>query len=122
MRKHLLFACKKITPEVKAEIETHIRKQAINLEKPTSASRKVLKREAGQTPLSQHFDLKGITPNEQKQLDTKLVRMLVMNGVSFSVVQSPWFLDFLQALRPTYIPAGQYACYDLLPLPGSNPF
>jgi hypothetical protein len=36
----------------------------------------------------------------KKELDMKLLRLVMMD--------SPWFLDFVQSLRPNYWPVGEY--------------
>jgi hypothetical protein len=44
----------------------------------------------------------------KKELDMKLLRLVVMEGLPFRMVDSPWFLDFVQSLRPNYWPVGEY--------------
>jgi len=43
----------------------------------------------------------------KKELDLKLLRMVVVEGLPFKLVDSPWFLDFVHALRPNYCPVGK---------------
>ena len=108
VKKHLLTQCKKVTPELKDSISAEIAKKAVAAESlGVSLGKKSLKRGATQSPLSASFDTKKITPQVQKELDTKLLRTLIMDGLPFALADSPWFLDFVRALRPNYVPSGK---------------
>jgi hypothetical protein len=49
-----------------------------------------------------------MTKNETNTTDTKLLRWVVMAGMSFSAIEYPEFLDFVQSLRMSYQPCGTW--------------
>ncbi len=59
-----------------------------------------------ETGLLAYFDTRELTADEQEVADGKLFRFLAVCGIAFNVVESPFFLDFMQFLRPNYVPAG----------------
>ena len=61
-------------------------------------------------------DSKPISPEMKKKFDTALFLFIVMAGISFSAVDSPWFLQFIDLIRPNYVnyvPAGMLYPPDL---------
>lgn len=69
-------------------------------------ARKAHKRAAYQASLEDAIDLRNTSTQVKKELDMKLLRLVVMEGLPFRMVDSPWFLDFVQSLRPNYWPVG----------------
>ena len=92
-------------------------KKAQVLDPPASSetSRKARKTQAKQTPLTASFDNAKLPEFQQKLFDAKLLRWLVMCGISFATVQSPFFLDFMQSVRKSYIPAGNGHSFKSFP-------
>jgi hypothetical protein len=43
----------------------------------------------------------------EEALDLRAVRFIVLCGCSFNILDSPWFCDFTNALRPNYKPPGE---------------
>ena len=81
------------------------------LDQAANPSRKASKKEGGQTPqAARAVTVRPISDHEQKELDIKLLRFLVMSSLPFSAVETPWVLDLFHSLKPAYVPAGA-ACY-----------
>ncbi|GAQ90649.1 hypothetical protein KFL_006670070 [Klebsormidium nitens] len=81
--------------------------------KADAADENPAKKQKGSTGVQQrinyHVDTSKVTAAQKKALDLKLLLLFVMCGIPFMVASSPWFLDFVHALRPNYNPAGDYA-------------
>ena len=115
LTRHTLLECGQAPADVKLEIKQRLADQATKAAQlaavdASRSGRKRSKREvkssAGQTTLNSHFDTRQLTDEENKSLNFKLLRFLVMCGVPFNTVSSPWFLDWVYALRPSHVPAG----------------
>ena len=65
-----------------------------------------------------HAPLKG---PQQTAINRKLLRFIVMEGISFRAVNSPWFLDPVGSLNVTYKPAGRHSIVTQLHLRGCAP-
>jgi hypothetical protein len=108
VRKHLTMSCTKVPAQIKREVENLVASKSTTLEQPAQLDRKAAKRSAVQSPLSSVLDTRKITPALKRTLDTKLLRCFIMDGISFRVADSVWFLDLLRELFPSYTPAGAY--------------
>ena len=54
--------------------------------------------------IDSHSQMKGyvfpkLTPEQSRQLDVKLLRLIVMTGSPFAMVDNPYFVDFVHTLR-----------------------
>ena len=59
-----------------------------------------------QSTLHQHFNSKKLTTADATRFNSHLLRMLVMCGVSFRIVNNPWFRAFVQVLHSSYVVPG----------------
>ena len=122
LKRHITNECTEVPAHIKLDLVQRLAQQAVRAEQLKDSSRKAKKRskvdngqqDRSQSRLVEHFDSRAPSQDQANTLDTKLLRMLIMNGVPFNVVRSPWFLDFIAELRPAYIPAGQ--CMHGVPL------
>ena len=95
MKRHPLTKCPQATKEVQEQLQEQVNANIIDLEEPKAVPRKYQKLEAGQAP-------RTLTPRKLGQQTGKLVRSIVMDGMSFQVLESLWSLDFLHSLLPGY--------------------
>lgn len=51
-------------------------------------------------------DTEPVGAEMKKKFDTALFLFVVMAGISFAAVDSPYFLQFIELIRPNYTPAG----------------
>ena len=100
---------KEYTSELRDQVVNHILKRAVSVDSPVTSelSRKARKTAAHHTPLTATFDNSKLPEHRQKLFGTKLLWWLVMSGISFAAVQSPFFLAFMRSVRQSYIPAGK---------------
>jgi len=106
IKKHILAECKDVPSEVRSTVQDEISKEASAPTLLKTAVRKAAKRSA-QSSLLDSFDTRAIGPQVQKDLDFSVLRFVVMGGLPFTVVDSPWFLDLVNKLRPAYVPPGR---------------
>jgi hypothetical protein len=114
MEEHILQKCKKISKEDRKDAEANVKiniKPTAGKRPATSLSRTSLKKEKrGQQDVGQFLHGK-LTKQQQRVINRKLLKFLVMNGISFKAVNSPFFLDFVNSLNVNYIPAGREECH-----------
>ncbi len=109
--KHLLTKCDKVPVKDRDELLALEAAKAEAVAEPTIGSRKQAKSLASSNvksgAISSFIEVGNkLTTEQAKQLDSKLCRWLVVAGVPFAAVDSEFFLDFVSAVRPAYIPAG----------------
>ena len=57
-----------------------------------------------QTGINDYFESRELPENKKSAIDKALVRAFVCCGISFSIVDNPFFREFLYQLRPNYNP------------------
>ena len=55
-----------------------------------------------QKELNNFYDTTNITSQKQKMIDQALTRMFVCCGLPFSLVENPFFIEFVNQLKPAY--------------------
>ena len=114
-QEHVLEKCKKITWEQRAEAEKRVEasvKPTAGKRPPTSLSRTTSKKDRQEqqgvsSPMGQYLH-GNLTKHQQLAINRKLLRLVVTTGMSFRVVESPFFLDFVASLNVKYNPAGEH--------------
>jgi hypothetical protein len=115
LQDHVMEHCKKITRENRREAQKHVEaaiKPTAGKRPPTSLSRTSSKKEkkeqqdVGTGPMGQYLH-GALNSRQQTAVNRKLLRFLVMNGIPFRAVDSPFFLDFVGSLNVMYAPAGR---------------
>jgi hypothetical protein len=107
--KHILHECKADPGPDQAARDAAHATLAAGEEAAGSASLPPLPdgRKKRKTTLDDFVDSKAVPKDLKKTYDTALFRFLVMAGLSFAAVDSPYFLQFVELLRPNYKPAGE---------------
>lgn len=127
LRQHLLLKCSKCTPEVREALRqqqasSFVAGQA-NLggrasrrsdQSGASTSRPTTSRGVSGPPAAKKLKQATLAPLQSPstpqafadQFDAALCRWLVVNGLPFHAVNCPHLLEWVQMLRPSYIPAG----------------
>ena len=105
LQKHCLKECKEIAPGLRKECETHLVTTTASAKRPCSGlSRQLIRQQEASVG---KYMQQTIPPGQQAVLNRKLFLLFCMNGIPFHVADSPYFLDFLQALNKSYKPAGR---------------
>lgn len=101
--------CSVATPQIKHQVMQMQAKKAVVVAVPSGRKRKSLNQTTG-TGLQQTI----VTSYGQSRLPTavrqtcnvKLLRMVIMSSSAFTLVDDPFFIDFVQTLSPGYILPG----------------
>eukprot|EP00884_Botryococcus_braunii_P004753 jgi/Botrbrau1/14279/Bobra.0368s0011.1 len=108
---HILESCPSVPRNVKDEVDEKAKALATKqaqasqegqpAEVQSGVKRKVEASIERSAPKSSSLDSKA-----EETLDLRAVRFIVLCGCSFSILDSPWFYDFVTMLRPNYKPPG----------------
>lgn len=100
MAGHIANHCKKAPgPVVREYLEK------FSDETETENQKKKRKASVSQTFLEQSFrKVEELTSGYVNQINRALIKFFVCCGVSFQIVESPFFVDFLKLLNPSYVP------------------
>jgi hypothetical protein len=60
------------------------------------------KKKNNQNGLNDFYESANITSQKQKIIDQALTRMFVCCGLPFSLVENPFFIEFVNQLKPAY--------------------
>ena len=71
---------------------------------PLSEHNKKRKIQADQRELTDWFESAKITPQKEASITQALVRVFTCCGIPFSIVENPFFIEFLHEMRPGYVP------------------
>lgn len=109
---HILEACPTVPRNVKEDVQQRSqalasRQQSLashedqQPEQPSTAKRKADSLD-DRSATSRALDLKAI-----EAMDARLIRFIILCGISFNILDSPWFYDLVTALRSNYKPPGK---------------
>ena len=112
---HILHSCTEVPASIKSAVQLKEAQAGPDVPLPASSKGQIRASRAAQ-PNAQGsqqpqqsitaFRDRYLTQGETDECNIKLVRFLAATGASFRVVDSVYFLDFVQSLRPLYFPAG----------------
>jgi hypothetical protein len=111
MAKHIANECTKAPANVKLkQLEFLASKSGVEeVEEEDKQGVKRIKTTGGmQKKILYHIDNSAVTAGQKKILDFKMTMFFIMCNIPFRAASSPWFLDFTQALKPNYVPAGMF--------------
>jgi hypothetical protein len=70
---------------------------------PLSEKNKKRKTQSNQRELTDWFDSTDLPSQKAASITRSLVRVFACCGISFSIVESPFFIEFLHEMRPGYV-------------------
>ncbi|PKC52810.1 hypothetical protein RhiirA1_480624 [Rhizophagus irregularis] len=71
---------------------------------PLSENNKKRKIQTEQRKLTDWFESTNIPPQKEASITRALVRVFTCCGISFSIIENPFFIKFLHEMRPGYMP------------------
>lgn len=109
---HILVHCKKVTDQVRAQVRESLpvtqASQQIPLPSSNASGRKRSgtnrQQATGGSQSILRFADAPLTAEQDRRFAVKLLRWVAMSGTSFLALDSPYFLDVVQELRPGCIP------------------
>ncbi|PKY22967.1 hypothetical protein RhiirB3_386840 [Rhizophagus irregularis] len=71
---------------------------------PSPENNKKRKIQVEQRELTDWFESAKITPQKEASITQVLVYAFTCCGISFSIIENPFFIEFLHEMRPGYVP------------------
>ncbi|CAG8762059.1 11876_t:CDS:1, partial [Cetraspora pellucida] len=97
---HILVDCKKVKPQVREAVRNMIEAREKALTK-TTRKRKATE---DQQNLDNYFENLALSNEQKTSIDIALIKLFVCGGLSWCLVEYPFFVEFVQQLRPAYCP------------------
>ena len=111
LKRHLAYQCKQVDSDTRINILMSLTKEAIDSDDDddtasTSTTKTNKKRKASdsssQTNLDEHYDNFPTSLSKEDQINTALVKMFVCCNLPFSLIEHPFFIEFIKSIRNTY--------------------
>ena len=94
MERHILVDCKKVKMDVKEAIRFIIEScEKSGVKRNTDDDRKTLE---------EYFDTLTLTQEKKDKIDIALIKLFVCCGLSWRLVEHPFFIEFVKELRSVY--------------------
>src|SRR3954453_21529895 len=94
MERHILVDCKKVKTDVKEAIRFIIEsREKSGVKRNTDDDRKTLE---------EYFDTLTLTQEKKDKIDIVLIKLFVCCGLSWRLVEHPFFIEFVKELRSVY--------------------
>ena len=97
LEEHLASHCSNVSTSI-------IREYMAKIGTRVNASNKKRKPETGQTNITDFHDSSELSESRTNRINRALVKFFVCCGISFRIVQHPFFIDFLKELNGGYNP------------------
>ena len=97
LRTHILSLCTEVDEDIKRAVNQEI------LENEPPAKKSNVQGIQGQKQIEDYYDSVIIEPSRQKEIEQALTMMFICCGISFRIVESPFFINLLKALNPGFI-------------------
>lgn len=94
MERHILVDCKKVTPEVKEAIRYMVEsREKFGINQNPGDDQKTLE---------EFFDTLILSQEKKAKIDLALIKLFVCCGLSWRLVEHPFFIEFIKELRSVY--------------------
>jgi hypothetical protein len=108
LESHLANNCRESPEFVRSFYLDFVASQDFGEEEDTavllSENKKKRKVQAEQREITDWFDHDDISPQKAASITCALVRAFTSCGISFSIIENPFFIEFLYKMRPGYVP------------------
>jgi hypothetical protein len=101
LRTYILSFCTEAGEDVKQEVNKELLE---NESLQPSAKKIAIQGIHGQKQIDNYYNPTTIEAFQQKEIEQALVMMFICCGLSFRVVESPFFINLLKALHPGFVP------------------
>ena len=99
MEAHLALSCHKAPIEIKEKF-LNVVKLLCN----EDHNKKVKRKKTGQTSITNYYESEEIDVSKQNICNNTLAKFFICCGVSFNLVEHPFFIDMVKSLCPGYDP------------------
>ena len=97
LRAHILASC----PNADEDAKRAVNQELLDIDSLPPAAKKITIR--GQKQVDDYYESATIEPSHQKEIEQALVMMFICCGISFRIVESPFFINLLKALNPGFV-------------------
>lgn len=103
LERHILVDCKKISSEIKDAVRYIVEARAKSPENVTGKKRNANTND-DQKNLENYFETQSLPQGKKDVIEISLIKLFVCCGLSWRLVEHPFFIDFVKQLRPSYDP------------------
>ena len=101
MECHILVDCKKVNPEIKEAVRYIIEVREKPPENTTGKKRTV---DEDQKTLEEFFETRVLSQEKKAKIETSLIKLFVCCGLSWRLIEHPFFVEFVKQLHSSYDP------------------
>ncbi len=101
MERHILVDCKKVNPEIKEAVRYIIEAREKPPENTTGKKRTV---DEDQKTLEEFFETRVLSQEKKAKIETSLIKLFVCCGLSWRLIEHPFFVEFVKQLHSSYDP------------------
>src|ERR1043166_8930306 len=111
MERHILVDCKKVNSEIKEAVRYIIEARETSPENTTGKKRAADK---DQKSLEEFFETQVLSQERKAKIETSLIKLFVCCGLSWRLIEHPFFVEFIKQLHPSYDPPNRKTLADTL--------
>ena len=100
LERHILVDCKKIDSETKEAVRYIVEAR----EKPPGNVTGKKRNTNDQKSLEDYFETRSLSQEKKDKIEISLIKLFVCCGLSWRLVEHPFFIDFVKQLRSSYDP------------------
>lgn len=101
MERHILVDCKKVDSEIKEAVRYIIEAREKSPENTTGKKRAV---NEDQKSLEEFFETRVLSQERKANIETSLIKLFVCCGLSWRLIEHPFFVEFVKQLNSSYDP------------------
>jgi Protein of unknown function (DUF 659) len=98
LKKHIAYDCEKVDSDTKVKILTLILSDQVDSDEDASST-STTKKKASQIDIEENFPT---SPDKEIQINKALVKLFICCNLPFSLIEHPFFHEFIKVLRATY--------------------
>lgn len=99
LERHILVDCKKINSEIKEAVRYIVEAREKSPENVTGKKRTT---NDDQKNLEDYFESQSLSQEKKAKIEISLIKLFVCCGLSWRLVEHPFFIDFIKQLRSSY--------------------
>ncbi|CAG8545316.1 3859_t:CDS:2, partial [Racocetra fulgida] len=100
LERHILVECKEVEPQVKEAVRNMVEAR----ERELTQNKRKRKATEDQQDIDNYFESLALSNEQKANFDIALIKLFVCGGLSWRLVEHPFFVEFVQQLRPSYSP------------------
>ncbi len=98
LERHILIDCNKVNPEIKEAVRYIVEAREKSPENVTGKKRNSNE----QKNLEDFFETQSLSQEKKANIEISLIKLFVCCGLSWRLIEHPFFIDFVKQLRPSY--------------------